>query len=57
MAGGAFSSLFRTSPTTSEGPEEVFRHSRHSSTRNAVVVVLGTETHKQCHGIQMRWDS
>jgi len=53
MAGGAFSSLFRASPTTSEGPE-VFRH---SSTRNAVVVVLGTETHKQCHGIQMRWDS
>jgi|ETNmetMinimDraft_28_1059901.scaffolds.fasta_scaffold00220_13 hypothetical protein len=57
MAGGAFSSLFRTSPTTSEGPEEVFRHSRHSSTRNAVVVVLGTETHKQCHGIQMWRDS
>jgi len=53
MAGGAFSSLFRASPTTSEGPE-VFRH---SSTRNAVVVVLGTETHKQCHGIQMWRDS
>jgi hypothetical protein len=53
MAGGAFSSLFRTSPTTSEAAE-VFRH---SSTRNAVVVVLGTETHKQCHGIQMWRDS